>query len=73
MTAFKAMGVDVLLEVGNGPFLETDRGHRCNTWSHNHGAGAKGCAHGFVLWAHEISLARLRAQRVRQPAVEEVA
>ena len=72
MAAIRTTGVGVPLEVGNGPFLETASGHRCNTWRHQHGAAAKECAHGFVLLAHEIPLARLRAERVHESTAEEV-
>jgi hypothetical protein len=50
----------------NGPLLETTTGHRCDTWNRQHGSAGKECAHGYVLWAHEISIARLRAERVHQ-------
>ena len=71
MSTVRSTGVTVPLEVGRGPFLETAAGHRCNTWKHQHGTAGQECAHGFVLWAHEIPLARLRAERVPQPHSEE--
>lgn len=48
---------------GNHPFLETASGHRCNAWRYHPGSGVE-CVHGFVVWPHELGLARLRAERI---------